>query len=95
MDIGGNIDHSLGDKVELSDFATSITSFKTLAMGLAGICAITCIIYFFISVTKLSTSAGNQMMRRKAIRGLLISGIGLMLFGGGSVVLGIMWGMLR
>ena len=89
-----NTTKSLGDKIELSDFAKTIGNFKTIAVALCGICAITCIIIFFVSVTRLSASAGNEHNRSRAMLGILLSGVGLMFFGGASVLIGIAWNML-
>ena len=86
--------HSLDDPVTSDDFLGTITNLKSLAIVIVGICAICSIIMFIVSITKLSASAGNEMMRKKALVGILMSGLALALFGGGTVVIGMFWNML-
>lgn len=85
------IDHSLGDPISFSDFAAAIMNYKRLAIAISGICAVSCIILFFISVAKLSVSSGNDAARSRAMKGILFSGIGLLIFGGATAIIGIAW----
>lgn len=85
---------SLGEDVTASEFADFFNKFKGLALFVSGLCTITALIFFIISLTKLSTSAGNDAARSKAIHGILYSGISLALFGGISVVVGVAWNMI-
>ncbi len=92
---GSQVDHSLGEKISLSDFVSTIANYKSVAIAISGICAITCLILFFISVTKLSVSSGNPAERSNAIKGILFSGIGLAFFGGATIIIGIAWNILK
>ena len=50
---------------------------------------------FGINLTRLSASSGNDMLRSKAIKGLLYSGIGIVLFGGATVIMGMAFGLFK
>lgn len=92
--IPGNRFRSLGDPPTQNEFINFFTTFKTLAAAVMGICTITSLICFIISVSKLSTSAGNDMMRSKALKQILWSGIALAAFGGSATLVGIFWNIL-
>ncbi|MDE7246241.1 MAG: hypothetical protein K2O18_20015 [Oscillospiraceae bacterium] len=85
---------SIGTPPDASELSGFFGGFKAIGTAVSGICAITALIFFVISVTKLSTSAGNDMQRSRAIRGILYSGLSLALFGGITVVSGIFWNIL-
>lgn len=87
---GGSVT-SLGEAPTSAELTPFFKGFKTIGTAVSGICAITSLIFFVISVARLSTSAGNDMMRSRALKGILISGISLALFGGITVVVGIFW----
>ena len=91
MDFGTGSRPSLGEPISFADFAAAIMNYKRLAIAISGICAISCMILFFISVAKLSVSSGNEMGRSRALKGILFSGIGLLIFGGATVIIGIAW----
>lgn len=86
---------SLGERIELSEFTAFFQNFKGLAIALSGIFTITAIIFFVISLAKLSASAGNDQARNKASKGVFYSGIALTLFGGATVLVGVFWNFLR
>ena len=93
MDLQGPT-HSLRDPITASDFSGFLGKYKVLCVAISGICTITSLIMFVISITKLSTSAGNDMRRGEAIKGILYSGLCLALFGGITTVVGIFWTVL-
>lgn len=82
---------SLGEDVSASEFTDFFQKFKGLGVAATGICTLTSLLFFIISLTKLSTSAGNDRARATALKGLLYSGIALALFGGATVIIGIFW----
>ena len=84
---------SLGKEVEIDEFIPHIANLQSLAVVIVGVCAICSLILFFVSITRLSTSAGNDMARRRAMKGVLFSGLALALFGGGNVIIGALWNM--
>lgn len=90
---GGQV-ASLGSAPTSADFGNFFKNVKVIGTSVGGICAITALIFFIISIAKLSTSAGNDMQRSKAIKGILYSGISLALFGGITVVAGIFWNLI-
>lgn len=87
---GGSVT-SLSEAPSLSEMTDVFKGFKALGTAISGICAITALIFFVISITRLSTSVGNDMQRSRALKGILFSGISLALFGGLTVVVSIFW----
>lgn len=87
---GGTV-KSLGEAPDASELSGFFSGFKTIGTAISGICAITALIFFIINLTKFSTSAGNDMLRSRALKGLLFSGVSLALFGGITVVVGVFW----
>lgn len=75
---------------ELSDFFIRFKGLIRIVMIIALIVTITA---FGINLTRLSASGGNEQLRAKALKGLLFSGIGMVLFGGAAVIMGIAFGL--
>lgn len=74
-----------------SGYDTVINGYKTLAQGFTGLCAITAIIFLFINISKFGASGSNERDRQMAIKGILVSGIALSLFGGMTAVVSVFW----
>lgn len=71
------------------NYATILEKYKGVLAFLGGILIISAIGMMFYRFYKLSVSGSNDMERSKAIRGILITGVSLMLMGGFSLVLGV------
>lgn len=84
-------DKSLGEEISSDDFTGFFSSFKAFGTAISGICALTSLVFFVIALTKLSTSAGNDRARSSALKGVLLSGVALALFGGITVIVGVFW----
>lgn len=67
---------------------------KAVAKVVTAICALVCLVVWFISLAKLASSSGNPFIRRQAIIGLLYSAIVFMLFGGAWFVVSFFWNIL-
>jgi len=93
--IGNGAQVSLAQEVSANDFSEFLANYKSFAVFISGICTITAIITLVISISKLSVSAENEQLRRKAWMGIVISGVSLALIGGISVIVGIFWNVLR
>jgi len=76
------------------DFITVMTQYRTIAVAITGILTITMLIFMFIQFTKLGASGDNEMARKKAIMGILTTGIATALFGGATIVIGFFWNVL-
>ncbi len=87
--------HSLKDPVKLTEMSDFFIRFKGMIRIVMIIALLTTIVSFAISLTRLSASGGNEQLRAKALKGLLFSGIGIILFGGASVILGLAFGLFR
>ena len=82
---------SLDDDVTVGEFAEYFSSLRGLGTIISGICTMIALIAFIINLTKLSASAGNDRARSTAMKGVLFSGIGLSLFGGITLIIGVFW----
>ena len=75
-------------------FETVITQYKTIAVAITGILTITMLIFMLIQFTKLGAAGDNEMARKKAIMGILTTGIATALLGGATIVVGFFWNVL-
>lgn len=93
----GSIDSSsdVAQKNTDGGFSTVITKYKSIAVALMGILTITMLIFMLIQFTKLGAAGDNEMARKKAIMGILTTGIATALLGGATLVVGFFWGALN
>lgn len=75
-------------------FTTVITKYKSIAVAIMGILTITMLIFMLIQFTKLGAAGDNEMARKKAIMGILTTGIATALLGGATIIVGFFWGAL-
>ena len=75
-------------------FATVISQYRAIAVAITGILTITMLIFMLIQFTKLGASGDNEMARKKAIMGILTTGIATALLGGATIVVGFFWNVL-
>lgn len=75
-------------------FTTIITKYKSIATAIMGILTITMLIFMLIQFTKLGAAGDNEMARKKAIMGILTTGIATALLGGATIIVGFFWGAL-
>lgn len=96
---GGNTDFldgiSMGESGDLSasvgdgstDFNNIMSRYKTIIMAFTGILTITCFGAMVFQITQLAAAGSNESARRKAIGGILTTGIGTALLGSATVVI--------
>ena len=75
-------------------FTAVITKYKSIAVAIMGILTITMLIFMLIQFTKLGAAGDNEMARKKAIMGILTTGIATALLGGATIIVGFFWGAL-
>ena len=75
-------------------FTVVITQYRTIAVAITGILTITMLIFMLIQFTKLGASGDNEMARKKAIMGILTTGIATALLGGATIIVGFFWNVL-
>lgn len=77
--------------VETSElnYEVILEKYKGVLAFFGGLIIITAICMMFYRFYKLSMSGSNDMERTKAIRGILITGVSLMLMGGFSLIVGV------
>ena len=63
-------------------------------MVITSILTITMFIFMLVQFTKLGASGDNDSARKKAIAGILTTGIATALFGGASIIIGFFWNFL-
>ena len=92
----GSIDDSSDVAQQNTDgsFTTIITKYKSIAVAIMGILTITMLIFMLIQFTKLGAAGDNEMARKKAIMGILTTGIATALLGGATIIVGFFWGAL-
>lgn len=72
-----------------------LSKYKELAVGVMGVLTVTMLIFMLIQFAKLGASGDNDMARKKAIMGILTTGIATALLGGSTIVVGFFWGALK
>lgn len=75
--------------------ATLISKYKTIATAISGVLTITMLIFLLIQISKLGAAGDNDMARKKAIMGILTTGLATALFGGVTIVVGFFWNILK
>lgn len=81
-----------GDMARDKDMSESwndfIDKYRFWISGIAGIAAVSMILFFIIQFMKLGASAGNPSERSKAISGLVFAGIAAAGLGGVAIIVG-------
>ncbi len=75
--------------------ATVISKYKTIATAISGILTITMLVFLLIQISKLGAAGDNDIARKKAIMGILTTGLATALFGGVTIVVGFFWNILK
>lgn len=90
--IGADGVTATGDMARDKDMAESwndfIDKYRFWISGIAGIAAVSMILFFIIQFMKLGASAGNPSERSKAISGLVFAGIAAAGLGGVAIIVG-------
>lgn len=74
--------------------AKVVSQYRTIASVITGILAVTMFIFMLVQFTKLGAAGDNEQSRKRAIAGILTTGIATALLGGASVVIGFFWNIL-
>ena len=75
--------------------ATVLTKGKAIALGFTGVATLLMLAFTIIQIVKLAAAGDNEMNRKRAIGGILTTGIATALLGGLSVFVGFFWGALK
>ncbi len=76
------------------DWNNMLTRYKNIIMAFTGVLTITCFGAMILQITKLAASGDNEQARRKAIMGILTTGIGVALLGSATIVIGFFYGAI-
>lgn len=79
---------------EKTDFNGIMTRYKNIIMAFTGILTITCFGAMILQFTKLAAAGDNEQARRKAIAGIMTTGIGVALLGSATVIIGFFYGAI-
>lgn len=71
-----------------------VTTYRTIASAITGILAVTMFIFMLIQFSKLGAAGDNEQARKRAIAGILTTGIATALLGGATIVIGFFWNIL-
>lgn len=89
---GGSLEVTISE--EGTDFNGIMNRYKNIIMAFTGILTITCFGAMILQITKLAASGDNEQARRKAIMGILTTGIGVALLGSATIVIGFFYGAI-
>lgn len=89
---GGSLEVAVSE--EGTDFNGIMNRYKNIIMAFTGILTITCFGAMILQITKLAASGDNEQARRKAIMGILTTGIGVALLGSATIVIGFFYGAI-
>ena len=71
-----------------------VTTYRTIASAITGILAVTMFIFMLVQFSKLGAAGDNEQARKRAIAGILTTGIATALLGGATIVIGFLWNIL-
>lgn len=71
-----------------------VTKYKGVITGVLGILTMTMVVFMIIQITKLGAAGDNESSRRKAIMGIITTGIATALLGASTIIVGFFWNML-
>lgn len=75
--------------------AQPLNKYKSIATIVTGFATVTAFLAMIFSMTKLSTAGDNEMERKKAIMGILTSGIGVALLGSATIIIAFFWNLFK
>ena len=75
-------------------YGNLMTNIRNIATAITGICVITAVLSLIFQISKLGAAGDNEKARRVAMRGILISGAVLAVFGSLGLVIGFFWNVL-
>ncbi len=71
-----------------------VSKYKSLAVVITSVLTVTTFLFMLLQFTKLAAAGDNDSARKKAIAGILTTGIATALFGGASIIIGFFWNFL-
>ena len=96
VDENGNIklNENATEEQQKQTLAKVVSQYRTIASVITGILAVTMFIFMLVQFAKLGAAGDNEQGRKRAIAGILTTGIATALLGGASVVIGFFWNIL-
>lgn len=77
-----------------TDFNGILGRYKNIIVAITGFLTVTMFAMMIFMFTKLGVAGDNEMARRKAIGGILTTGIATALLGGATIVIGFFYGAI-
>lgn len=88
---GGNFP-SMSEEVDAVEIVKEpFEKYKSIAVAITGFATVTAFLSMIFSMAKLSTAGDNEMARKKAIMGILTSGIGVAILGSSTMIIAFFW----
>lgn len=82
--------------VDIVDLATEpLNKYKGIATVVTGFATVTAFLGMIFSMSKLAAAGDNEQARKKAIMGILTSGIGVAFLGSATIIIGFFWNFLK
>lgn len=72
-----------------------LDKYKSIATIVTGFATVTAFLAMIFCFTKLSMAGDNEQERKKAIAGILTSGIGVALLGSATLIIGFFWKLFK
>ncbi len=94
FDIGSNGELTRTPSSETMNMQGVVNRYKTIALALTSVLTITMLIFMLLQFTKLGAAGDNEMARKRAIMGILTTGIATALLGGATIIIGFFWNAL-
>lgn len=94
ISIGSDGKITQNESSEKADFADISNRYKNIIMAVTGFLTLTCFAAMILQITKLAASGDNEQARRKAIMGILTTGVGVALLGSATIVIGFFYGAI-
>lgn len=92
VDASGKV--TAGGNTKAPNMGGLVKQYKTIATVITSILTITMLIFMLIQFTKLGAAGDNEIARKKAIAGILTTGIATALLGGATIVIGFFWNVI-
>jgi hypothetical protein len=94
VDGNGSVTVVDGNNTNAMNMGGVVQKYQSIATVITGILTVTMFIFMLIQFTKLGAAGDNESARKKAINGILTTGIATALLGGATIIIGFFWNFL-
>ena len=95
VNINGNqVSVAAGNNNAALNMGGVVSKYQSIASVITGLLTVTMFIFMLIQFTKLGAAGDNESARKKAITGIMTTGIATALLGGATIIIGFFWNFL-